>query len=752
MKPPERELRTNEFPYAYFPDHWGPFPIHDIFPIDKQLKPLDVEFFYICTTPSKSTDPIFLGFDDFAPVWPMDPELSEKAIKRRDKFRERAELRALVRVKKMKHLTTEGIERLRDAGADLSETACREGSLVVAVTGKYNNYPIYYPDRGRKSGTLFVQYIHEFHGDIAPSQHRMAERNLHLATIDGRTYIRSMLYFERIKLRCFMVNTHREYRESVPVDERDVEWFITKYMNKYPCAETSIRKPKEYRGAHKHTSEVRHCFVVHAEWLLHHASLSNGPDRVINRKVLDAWAANAPAKREGAARDGRDGWGKWDSQWDRDNIMESHRKESVRLRYFAAQIRQKINDADSGNEGGDEDDDVDMASVHSQEGPKNSVLGRGGKVKGGNYMHAWIHVDQSEDDAGASRFLAEEDELASLDGNDDSSSKRRKSNSGTSLWSRQSASTRPTSSLSRSGWGYQHSSPSFGSRPLASPSLGPSGPRLSQSLDAGPSSSQSLGGESRVGPLRYPTAGSSRLSTVDPGLSGIRQSPVREKSPSLVNIPSDSDAEMADPPPLPVVKRESVAPSIRRSEPFNRSDDEEVIPESDVESVAHSSDSESKYAKKPRPPKYTDEQLARIRLKDLNTQLYEFAPMVFYPIPKPDSWTPWHCDCPPIDMPLSSTQDLSSSYKCKYLIDLRKPSDDVLRLLSNSAEPTDRELLKHLTTKPSMLLLPWDDLATQILKRVVELHWEEHFAAWGVRRSMVFQQRTMSVLAHFEYR
>ncbi|KAG8695284.1 hypothetical protein FRC09_009258, partial [Ceratobasidium sp. 395] len=275
MKPPEAEMRTDAFPYDYYPDHWGPFPIHEIFPIEKPLRALEVEHYYICLTTPRNPHPIFVGFDDFASVWPVDPDLPEEAIARREKLRGSAEFRALVRVRKLKHLTAEGIERLRDAGADVSEAACREGCLVVAIKGKYWNFPEYFPDR-KRGNVLFVPYIHEFGTNDTLSQRRTDERKLRIVSADMRTLTRSMLYFERIKLRCFMRTTHNENKETVPVDDRDIEWFVQKYMEKHPLAETAPRKPQVYRGARKHTSEVWHCFVCHAEWLLHESTLGTG--------------------------------------------------------------------------------------------------------------------------------------------------------------------------------------------------------------------------------------------------------------------------------------------------------------------------------------------------------------------------------------------------------------------------------------------------------------------------------------------
>lgn len=37
----------------------------------------------------------------------------------------------------------------------------------------------------------------------------------------------------------------------------------------------------------------------------------------MNRRILERWAEKAPRKRELAARDGREGWGVWDAQWDK---------------------------------------------------------------------------------------------------------------------------------------------------------------------------------------------------------------------------------------------------------------------------------------------------------------------------------------------------------------------------------------------------------------------------------------------------
>jgi hypothetical protein len=211
-----------------------------------------------------------------------------------------------------------------------------------------------------------------------------------------------------------------------------------------------------------------------------------------------------------------------------------------------------------------------------------------------------------------------------------------------------------------------------------------------------------------------------------------------------------SDEEGAGRQPASGIPRPGPA---RAGSRVNRSDSEEQISDSQVGSVLNSSDSESKYARKDRRPVVSPEQLAKRKLSELNDWVMRFAPVssvlalssfiarltrelqsIFYSVELPQSWAPWHCPCPPLDMPFRSSQTLAHKHKCKYLIDVRKPSDDVVRLLSNSPERTDAELLKHLQTKPSIFRHPWDDLPVEILRRSIDLHREEHYAAWGVKR------------------
>ncbi|KAG8794168.1 hypothetical protein FRC12_000348 [Ceratobasidium sp. 428] len=382
MKPPETDLRTDAFPHDYYPDHWGPFPIHQLFSMKNQLVPLKANHFYICAITPRNPHPAFLGFDDFMLAWPSDRDLPDDIITRRNKIRNSAEFRALVYVQHSKTLTADGIEQLKNAGADVSEAACREGRLVVAVTGKYENNLDYDPNRSRDSGVLFVRYTHEHNPNNPLSQHQrqMSEHKLRIVSMDMRTPSRCMLYFERVKLRCFMVTTYEENCEAVPVDDRDIKWFVQKYMQKHPFAQTAPWKSQGYRGARKHTSEVWHCFVCHAEWLLYDSGVSYGLDPVIGHQVLVQWAADAPAKREGAASSDRCGWGTWEVQWD--NCLTSVREDKVRLKYHLQRLRQGMEENDSGNEGGDEDDgdaydgdedDEDAYGVASSDGYHGSI-------------------------------------------------------------------------------------------------------------------------------------------------------------------------------------------------------------------------------------------------------------------------------------------------------------------------------------------------------------------------------------------
>ncbi|KAG8693509.1 hypothetical protein FRC09_010459 [Ceratobasidium sp. 395] len=500
MKPPEAELRTDAFPYDYYPNHWGLFPFHEIFAMGEQLPPLEVEHYYICVTTLRNPHPIFLGFDDFAPVWPLDPELSDSIIARRDKLRDSADFRALVRVRKLADLTADGIKRLKDVGADLNEDTCQEGSLLVAITGKYKNLSMYHPDRKPKSGVLFVRYIHEFSSNGTLSQQRKTERVLRIVSADMRTIARSMLYIERIKLRCFMVTTHMESLETVPVDDRDVEWFVQK-------------------------------------------------DRVINHGVLRKWAADAPAKRGRAAQDGRDGWGTWDVQWDQEDRPSFYKKEAARLKYFIAQVRRENENGHLGHEGGseDEDEDIEVLSSHSNKRQLMSGAMRRGQDKAGKYLHTRTSIKQLDEDGEGIDILAdfdqESDGDALLDETQRASSGRKRQKLNTraiqqSSWSIQRMGrTTPFSLSFRDRVGCQRQTHS----PLET------GSRLGQSLGASPNQPQA--GLSRQSWSSLPGSQPEPKSENQMDfiiLSSDHDSSVRNKSHSIHEISSDSETKMGD--------------------------------------------------------------------------------------------------------------------------------------------------------------------------------------------------------------
>ncbi|KAG8723041.1 hypothetical protein FRC09_004982 [Ceratobasidium sp. 395] len=723
MKPPEAELRTAEFPYAYYPDHWGLFPVHDIFPIDEQLHPLVVEHYYICLSTPRNPHPILLGFDDFAPVRPFDSQMSGSAIARRDKLRDSAEARALVRVRKLKHLTSHGIKRLQDVGADVSDAACKKGHLVVGVTGKYNNDPLYYPQNSSFS-VLFVQYIHQFHSTDTANEPKIVKRNLRISSADMRTVTRCMLYFERVKLRSFMETTREKNRKIVSVGDRAIEWFVQKYMDKYPLAATAPRKPQDYRGARKHTSEIRHCFVCHAEWLHQASGISSGLDPVIHPQVLAKWAAEAPAKREAAARDDRHGWGVWDSPWKRD-WSAYYQREDARLKYSITEPKEEKENYDSGEEGGDGDEDGDVKMLpprSSERRPTKFVPDQDGRINCAMGSH------QDADDA------------ASLDDNQGASftSKRRKFNFGTTQqpgWASHYAGATTPALPSVTRVAHQRSSPSLGTGFRSSPSLSDPQAGPSRRPWTGSSSDQeALGREKEIKFIV---------------LSSDHDSLVRTRSPSI-HVLSGSDDKMSDPsdegegcstnPPL--AKRNSAVPRrfhhfVRSNPRSSRSDDEGAVRTSDEESIVRSSDSDTKYKRQDTPIEYTPEQVQQRRLRELTEWMLRLTPDVFFAIAPLNNWSPWHCTLPPISLPFrTSLSAASKPGRCRYMVNLRKPSDDMIRLLESLTEPGDAELLMRLLAKPSHLGLPWDDLSNQILKRTVQLHWEDHYAAWGVKKAL----------------
>ncbi|KAG8680679.1 hypothetical protein FRC11_002136, partial [Ceratobasidium sp. 423] len=91
------ELRTPHFPSEKYPEHWGPFELHSMVPYDRGLTSLEVNHYQIVIDYKPTNKSVVVGFDDFAPAWPMDRDEDPppQAIKRRDKYREMAQFRAL---------------------------------------------------------------------------------------------------------------------------------------------------------------------------------------------------------------------------------------------------------------------------------------------------------------------------------------------------------------------------------------------------------------------------------------------------------------------------------------------------------------------------------------------------------------------------------------------------------------------------------------------------------------------------------
>ncbi|CAE6431227.1 unnamed protein product [Rhizoctonia solani] len=329
------KLRTPHFPYDGYPDHWGPFELHTMVPYDASLRSIQVHQYQIVVNYKPANKEVVVGFDDFSPAWPKDPDdSSSKAIKRRDKYRAMAEFRALVKIEKLKYLSAEGREQLRDVGADVSEEACRQG-LWIAAYGKYNHYPMYWPGEPKKKELLQVQAVVDVYG-------KQKERTLFIVSIDPRTCARSFLYFERIKLLRFMKEVSRDDDNGTELPDRTIEWYVTKMMEKYPFNEACIPDKRDnYRGARRHTSEARHVFVCHAEWLLEHTNVHRGGDKYISRKILREWAKKAPRMREIAAQEGRPGWGAWDAVWDTFDFAGHYQSELWKYRHYLGLIQKE---------------------------------------------------------------------------------------------------------------------------------------------------------------------------------------------------------------------------------------------------------------------------------------------------------------------------------------------------------------------------------------------------------------------------
>ncbi|CAE6505970.1 unnamed protein product [Rhizoctonia solani] len=800
------ELRTPHFPSEKYPEHWGPFDLHSMVPYGPGLPPLEVDHYQIIIEYKPANKSVVVGFDDFAPAWPMDrdEDLSPKAIKRRDKYREMAQFRALVKIKKVKHLSAEGIEQLRDAGADVSQEACRQG-LWIAVYGKYYNFPVYQlPEKENEKvkHLLKIQALHQ----TAVTE----ERILFIGSMDPRTAVRSFLYFERIKLLRFIEGVSKDDDGRTEIRDRSIEWFVKKMMEKYPFDDTCIPEKKDnYRGARRHTSEARHVFVCHAEWLLEYTTVYRGAEKCVSKRVLEEWVALAPRLRELAVQEGRAGWGVWDAVWDKVDFTEWHKKERGKFNYYLKAIRNKE----------ERDKSTPSSSRSRRSGAKTIQLdkgkGRATTVDEGGYAYSWIHdpgpADEEEDDAGVSLDEGEWEGRAKRPrinlSQEAGPSGTQRTRSSPSLG--RGSIDRIFSSLSRD---HYQPSPSLGIRTPSSirnptttshypGSARGSLPRTPSSSGRNPSSSwkfTSQKGPSSGTPLTSRRSLETRLSQLStqvrpqpsdalviyissdddiPMLTAdVARSSIAPRSEviDITDSPSeDHDESMraaseidevedaliqdhdADEPPnlrqRTSVRRETVVgetppPGHQRQSSSGRLDSPPIEEISDSQEEFGSSDSESKYAQ-PAPRPLGPQGQRSKKLQELNKQILLFAPLVFSTVYAPQTWKPWRCNYPNQTLkPGVSDLKTAHSFPCMFEIDLRRPSLEVQRLLNQY--PGDAEFLRHLLTDPCIFRGPRDELPIAIFSRVVELHREEHFKHWGVVRKITDTGGTYR--AHFE--
>ncbi|CUA67989.1 Putative NAD(+)--arginine ADP-ribosyltransferase Mav [Rhizoctonia solani] len=777
-------------------------------PYDPGLKALEVTSYQIVIVYEPANRSVIVGFDDFAPAWPTDDVLSREAIQRRDKYREMAQFRALVKIKKVKYLSAEGIERLRDAGADVSDEACRQG-LWIAVYGKYDNYPSYLPGEKNKptKHLLEVQVIHR--------DERQTMRKLYIASMDPRTAVRSFLYFERIKLIRSMEEISKQDNGRTEIEDRNVEWFVKKIMEMFPTDETSVPEKRDnYRGARRHTSEVRHVLVCHAEWLLTQSKVYRGTDRYMSKRVLEEWVDLAPQMREMAAREERAGWGVWDAVWDKVDFVEHRHKEEKKFNYYLKVLKQEERTKPIPPSSRSGRSALRSAQV-------NKGKGRATTADEETYAYRWIPdpVSEEEDDGGFSQ-----DETEWIDrvkrpridlSRDAGPSGARLSHSSPSLGDGDRPEDRMSSSLSRNlyqpGPSLTNRTPSSSRVPTATSQLPPrstrgSTPRASTSSNRNPSSSWKSTSQKGPSPTTPPTShkspdtSRSHLSAQAPPQSS-ETADVIDVSSDVIWVSSDEDlaADVArssiaprndviditdspseggdesmravsdmddleddqmqghsnhDEPPYPgqrtSVLRETVIaetppPGTRPQPSFSRPRSPPVEEIDDSQDEFNSSDSESKYG--PRPPRPLTPKRQRIeKLKKLNDEILLFAPMVNSTVYVPQTWHAWKCNYPSINLGPGSDPKVAQTITCAFKIELSNPSLEVQRLLNEDIR--DAEFLKHIMTKPCIFKGPTDELAVAIFERVVELHREDHFRRWGVKR--VITDIGGAYRAHFE--
>ncbi|CAE6385805.1 unnamed protein product [Rhizoctonia solani] len=794
------KLRTPHFPHDVYPDHWGPFELHTMVPYDTKLRSVPVSYYQIVINYKPANKVVVVGFDDFSPAWPKDDDDPDsKAMKRREKYRAMAEFRALVKIEKLKHLSAEGKENLRNAGADVSEEACKQG-LWIAVYGKYSHLPMYHPNQPKHKELLQVQAVLQKSG-------RQIERNLFIVSMDPRTAVRSFLYFERIKLLRFMKEVSNDDDLRTDLMDRTIEWFVQKMMEKYPYDDACVPEKRDnYRGARRHTSEARHVFVCHAEWLLEHTTVHKGAEKIISRTILREWVKKAPRMREIAIQEGRPGWGAWDAVWDTFDFTDHYQKERRKYKHYLDLIQKENRQEFTPSSSRSRRTGAQLTRV-------NKGKGRATTVDEEERAYSWIpdplYADE-EDDGG---FSLDEAEWADR-------VKRPRINLSQDVGPSGTQWTRSSPSLGSGQEDHVLPSPPRGHQPspppgtrIPSSSQNPRASRMrgttSDSFARTPSSStRNPSATWRFTSPRAPSPGTpptsrksmetknSRISTpVRPAAAvamevicissddddiptlaaEVARSSIAPKS-EVIDI-TDSQSEGNDKPmrgasdwdelenTLPQshnngeppysrqrtsILRETVideTPPRARSTPSRpESPAIEEIPESQDEAEDfNSSDSESKYAQRPPgPPSPNRERIQR--LVELNRQINEFAPMAIYDAYAPQTWKPWMCNFPNQNLKPGCDPKLAQRITCTFEINLRRPSLEVQRLLNQ--RPRDAEFLKHLLTEPCIFTGPRDELPVAIFNRVVELHFQEHFKYWGVVKKIVSSngQRT----AHFE--
>ncbi|KAG6332360.1 hypothetical protein ID866_6725 [Astraeus odoratus] len=145
-----------------------------------------------------------------------------------------------------------------------------------------------------------------------------SQRQYEILTMDVATYSRSENFFWRYRLLALMEKIAEKY-PYVPLERRDPEWFVTKYMRgfAYPKEdlhhriiydsddpdldeENNSRTPRQL--LHVHRSDILGLFAAHAEWFI----TDHAPRRskVIDIKTWDEFYRRVKKERREAAKNG----------------------------------------------------------------------------------------------------------------------------------------------------------------------------------------------------------------------------------------------------------------------------------------------------------------------------------------------------------------------------------------------------------------------------------------------------------------